>query len=453
MAYPESYQFTMPAPITTEQDAGTTGPQFREATPTQDPTKYTIPYPSDTPAYAILDNIKSPQPAAFPYVNNAAEPVITLADALGPTVAGAVIAGITQAQQIVFHSLGDTGDTRGPKTEENCADKMVADFSETDPKDVPAFMYHLGDVVYSFGQAAYYFDQFYDMYRNYPAPIFAVPGNHDGLVSPLTTGTSLDAFFNNFCAYGSFHTTPEAGELSRTAQIQPGVYFTLEAPFVRILGLYSNCLEDPGVISTQGGTYANLTDVQLTYLETALARAAADWNSGAFTGATIIAVHHPPYVALNPATSGSGQHNGSPIMLAEIDNACTQANFWPHAIFSGHAHNYQRFTRHQASRQTPCIVCGNGGHGTTRLTGKASPALRTPALQQGYSTSGSTVIFENYDDLDYGYLRVIVDAKQLRIEYHPTSDSTDSKTPDDSVTVDLATRQIINYVPVDTPIG
>jgi hypothetical protein len=43
--------------------------------------------------------------------------------------------------------------------------------------------------------------------------------------------------------------TPEAGGLSRTAQIQPGVFFTFEAPFVRILILYSNTLEDPGVIA------------------------------------------------------------------------------------------------------------------------------------------------------------------------------------------------------------
>ena len=37
--------------------------------------------------------------------------------------------------------------------------------------------------------------------------------------------------------------------------IQPGVYFTLEAPYVRILGIYSNILENPGVISstTVGG--------------------------------------------------------------------------------------------------------------------------------------------------------------------------------------------------------
>ena len=448
-----TYEFVMPDPISNEAPKPADSPQFREPAPTADPKRHTVPHASDQAAYAVLDRVKNPDPKAFPYVSNADEPVLKLEDALGSAGAD-VIEGIQKAQQIVFHALGDTGAAVGPRSQEYCADKMVSDFNEADPKDVPAFMYHLGDVVYSFGEAAYYYDQFYDIYRNYPAPIFAIAGNHDGMVSPLTTGVSLDAFFNNFCAYGEpFHRTPEAGGLSRTAQIQPGVYFTLEAPFVRISGLYSNSLEDPGVISSEGGTHTHLTDVQLTFLKAALTRAKADWDAQTFTGATIIAVHHPPYVALHPDEAGAGKHNGSPIMLQEIDAACVAADFWPHAILSGHAHNYQRFTRHQDERETPFIIDGNGGHAKARLTPKDAPALRTPAKQAEYSVNGTTVIFENYDDLDYGYLRVIVDTKQLRIEYHPASDSTGSKTPDDSVTVDLATRKLIHYVPADTPIG
>jgi hypothetical protein len=169
-----------------------------------------------------------------------------------------------------------------------------SDYSETDPRSVPSFLYHLGDVVYRFGEAEYYYDQFYDPFRDYPAPIFAVPGNHDGMVAPNTSAESLAAFLQNFCASGQPpHRTPESGGLVRTAQVQPGVYFTLEAPFVRILGLYSNCFEDPGVISDQEGTYPSLTGAQLTYLETALQRVKKE----KFSGALIIAVHHPPYVA------------------------------------------------------------------------------------------------------------------------------------------------------------
>jgi hypothetical protein len=54
-------------------------------------------------------------------------------------------------------------------------------------------------------------------------------------------------------------------------------------------------------------------------------------------------------------------------------------------------------------------------------------------------------MLENYDDQDYGYLRVVATAKQLRIEYHPASDGENAKTPDDFVTVDLSTRKLVHF--------
>jgi hypothetical protein len=109
-------------------------------------------------------------------------------------------------------------------------------------------------------------------------------------------------------------------------------------------------------------------------------------------------------------------------MNAEIDKACQTAGVWPHAVLSGHAHDYQRFTRRVGNRETPYIVAGNGGHAHKQLTNKGMLALRTPADQPSLSNGQDTVVFENYDDQDFGYLRIIVDAKQLRIEYHPASD-------------------------------
>jgi hypothetical protein len=38
-----------------------------------------------------------------------------------------------------------------------------------------------------------------------------------------------------------------------------------------------------------------------------------------------------------------------------------------------------------------------------------------------------------------------ITATQLRIEYHPASDGPDAKTPDDFVTVDLVTRQLVHF--------
>src|SRR5277367_5111845 len=85
--------------------------------------------------------------------------------------------------------------------------------------------------------------------------------------------------------------SPDSGGLDRTTMIQPGVYFTLEAPFVRILGLYSNLLEDPGVISGESGNNTILDNRQIAFLTAALTRVKTE----GFTGAIIIAVHHPPF--------------------------------------------------------------------------------------------------------------------------------------------------------------
>lgn len=49
---------------------------------------------------------------------------------------------------------------------------------------------------------------------------------------------TLSAFLTNFCA-ASAGPSPDAGVLVRDVMTQPGVYFTLDAPFISIIGLYS----------------------------------------------------------------------------------------------------------------------------------------------------------------------------------------------------------------------
>jgi hypothetical protein len=356
------------------------------------------------------------------------EPTLTLEQVFGPSGASA-IKTITAAGQMVFHAVGDTGNTRGPETQNEVADKMLSDFDEQQPRDKPMFFLHLGDVIYNFGESKYYYDQFYDPYRAYPAPIVALAGNHDGMVAPDTDAVTLAAFLENFCAT-DFHTTAEAGGLNRTAQIQPGVFYTFEAPFVRFFVLYSNTLEDPGVISSEDGTWPTLNDSQLDYLKAALQRA-KDEN---FAGALILAHHHPAYTA-------GAKHGWSIKLTQEVDAICEAVGLWPHAVLSAHAHNYQRFTRVHAKMQIPYIIAGNGGHGLAKLVRKGQPPLRVPVdLDTG--TGGDQVTFESYDDQGYGYLRIVVNAVQLRIEYHPASDGDTAKTPDDMVIIDLASRQI-----------
>ena len=152
----------------------------------------------------------------FPAPRGLPEPKVTLAAVLG-SGGDAAVQKITQSGQLVFHSTGDTGNTRGPESQNLVADKLVADFCDEHPKERPSFFSILGGVIYSFGEPQYYYDQFYEPYRDYPAPILALAGNHDGMVAPGTNATTLAAFMENFCA-NEFEVTPEAGGLSRTAQ-------------------------------------------------------------------------------------------------------------------------------------------------------------------------------------------------------------------------------------------
>src|SRR5207249_156158 len=80
---------------------------------------------------------------------------------------------IKAAKKIVFHAAGDTGPSRSARFHEAVVERMEADFQQ--PPAAPAFFYHLGDVVYNFGEPEYYYSQFYEPHRNYPAPIFAIP--------------------------------------------------------------------------------------------------------------------------------------------------------------------------------------------------------------------------------------------------------------------------------------
>lgn len=207
-------------------------PVFAQPQPTDDPKKFEVKHPSDGAAYKQIDQLNREHklaPLPFPPPRDLPEPELTLAAVVGDNEA-ALQRRMAANGQIVFHATGDTGSTRGPESQNLVADKMVNDFTDED-KEKPSFLFHLGDVIYSFGEGQYYYDQFYEPYRDYPAPIVAIAGNHDGMVAPGTSATTLAAFLENFCAR-AFEVAPEAGGLSRTAQIQPGVFFTFEAPFV-----------------------------------------------------------------------------------------------------------------------------------------------------------------------------------------------------------------------------
>jgi hypothetical protein len=396
------------------------GRYFGEPTPKPGELQF-VDQKSDSKYYRLVDPSllqKIPAPSISP-------PRLSLQDIVGSDAT----AKIQSSGQIVFHSVGDTGVTMGagPGNEAAVTDKMAGDFEGEAPQDVPAFLYHLGDVIYNFGEDEYYYDQFYEPFRNYQAPIVGIPGNHDGVIYSGDPESSLAAFLQHFCSPTPVH-APQAGGLVRTTMTQPGVYFTFDAPFVTLIGLYSNVLEDPGVISSEGGKNPSVDDQQLDFLESELKRL----GDSAYSGAVIVSVHHPPY------TVGAG-HGSSPRMLQDIETAISNAgNFWPHAIISGHAHNYERYTRTVGSTQVPFIIAGSGGHAATKIrSGPGNTVIRTPMQV----INGVTL--ERYFG-DYGYLRVIVTKDILTFEFHDVSAGLASKSPSDICSLDLKTRTLVS---------
>ena len=74
---------------------------------------------------------------------------------------------------------------------------------------------------------------------------------------------------------------------------------------------------------------------------------------------------------------------------------------------------------------------------------------------QGFAQAerGDTVTLDNYDFKSFGYLPVVVDTQQLRIEFRPEGDGVTTKTPDDFVTVSLADGTLVHYTAPSIPLN
>ncbi|WP_165073126.1 metallophosphoesterase family protein [Paludisphaera rhizosphaerae] len=308
-----------------------------------------------------------------------------MADAIGTTKTDA----ITRSGRLVFHMVGDTGGVKDPVPQTIVASKLEAQLQGDAASQTPTFFYHLGDVVYFNGEAGQYFSQFYHPYEFYDAPILAIPGNHDGFALDETREPSLAAFMRNFCSPSPV-ITPDNQDTVRHAMTQPNCYFTLEAPFLTLIGLYSNVPE--------GG---EIHKDQIDWFVDELKAAPTD-------KALIVAVHHPVF-------SFDAFHSGSEKMRQILDDAFAASGRHADAVFTGHVHNYQRFTRRVAGRDVPYIVAGAGGYHNLHRMQKASDG---GSLQVPLVVPEEHLTLEDYFDDRFGFLKVMVDAQNLSAEYY-----------------------------------
>jgi hypothetical protein len=305
---------------------------------------------------------------------------------LSQLMSAADIAAVKKAGVLVCHSVGDTGDHRG-RQQDFVAAMMIADAQKSGVDEKPAFLYHLGDVVYFAGDVGMYGDNFYETYQDYPAFIVSIPGNHDcqpddpqdGPVDPKKV--PLDGWVQNFMSKDPAQPGSLKTASARTQMNLPNVFWTFTTPFATLVGLFSNVGEVEGEIHQD----------QIDWFTGELA--AADPNL-----ALIVSVHHPPF-------SGDDTHPGSSAVYNVLFDSFQKTGRYPHLILSGHVHNYQRFTyavQHGKQKmQIPCVVAGAGGYTNLGKLHKIKGVFpKAPLPLPGGLT------LEQYDQDDYGFLRL-----------------------------------------------
>lgn len=317
---------------------------------------------------------------------------------------------IAEAKKLVFHVVGDTGGINGNGAQVNVADHMARQVHETAPPDQPSFLYHLGDVVYYRGQDEAYHDQFYHPYQDYPAPIFAIPGNHDGdTEAPEET---LAAFTKHFCSAEAGHAA-EAGHSDRPTMIQPNCYWRLDTPLASIIGCYSNVSGE--LDNTDRGE-----TTQRDWLVDQLRAAPAD-------RCLIVSVHHPIY--------SFGKHGGTARVREALEFAIDSSGRVPDVVLTGHDHCYQRFTRKRDGRRIPVLVVGAGGFAGYDALTKVHADLEPPP----------GVKLVAHEDEHPGFLRITVEAKRLVGEYFTVPKAGKEEDPEklrDRFSLDLESHKL-----------
>jgi hypothetical protein len=278
---------------------------------------------------------------------------------------------------MVFHVLGDSGGVVDGEYQGHVADKMVTDLNAEDPTS-PQFCYHVGDVVYFTGMHDDYYPQFYEPYAAYTAPIFAIPGNHDGEVDDPTVQTSLDGWVAYF-----MQTHPDVDPISKDAPrvglSLPNVYWTFDTPYATFIGMYTNVPE--------GGS---IDSVQQQWVTSEFAAAPMD-------KALILSMHHPIY-------SFDVFHSGSSKMADVLENAIRDTGRVPNLVMSGHVHDYQRIEMAiSPDGPTPFIVNGFGGYHNLHK-------LHSPV---GTAAPDTGAVLQYGQDKAWGYLTLTIDANTI----------------------------------------
>ncbi len=343
-----------------------------------------------------------------------------------------------------FHVVGCTGCFDDHAPQQSVARALAAQVRE--PGAVGSgdamicrvsFLYQLGDVVYKDDnkldedrddQREMYNTQFYQPYHDYGRRIFAIAGNHDGKRTQDKRTSAIEHFQRNFCATRGGR-SPDNQTDQRAAMRQPYPYWRLSTPYAYILGLYSNIanggiLDDPSQPEQQP-QYRWLV-AQLADMKRCNARRKQ-------RKAILLAVHYPPFSGASnfdqrgEPTLGPTNATSARPLAAVLRQAFDESGQRPNAVFSAHAHLFQRLTyRHADGWEIPYVIAGSGGHGPVESLWERCDKTKAPRKKPPFAAMApiglklpahDTARVVAYNDSSFGFMRVTVGANTLLGEF------------------------------------
>lgn len=328
-----------------------------------------------------------------------------------------------------------------------------------------SFLYHLGDIVYKDDdktdqagddQRAMYNAQFYHPYASYPRGIFAIAGNHDGKVAADSATSAIHHFLANFCAHAA-KPAPDNATDRRAAMTQPYPYWRLTTPLAYIIGIYTNIangglLDDPAHPDARP-QYAWLV-AQLRDARRRNTRASERHRP---TKAILLALHYPPYSGAtnftqrgDPTLGPSNATHAQPLATV-LRDAFAESEQRPDAVYSAHAHLYQRLTyRYADGWEIPYLIVGSSGHGPVESLWKACDKTEGAAQQVPFDAvlprgdalpSGDRVRVIVFDDQSFGFARVTLAGGTLTGDFFAASPGPLALA--DRFTLNLATHRLV----------
>jgi hypothetical protein len=370
-----------------------------------------------------------------------------------------------------FHLTGCTGHFGNDAPGQAVADAMAAQAKDarigggSEAAKKAAFFFHLGDIIYKDedkknpereDMQKLFNEQFYETYKGYPREVFAIPGNHDGKIKDDQGKSAIDHFMENFCTSDRDLSSDDQNSSPRKTMIQPYPYWVFRTPLAYFVCLYANDinggqLDDPESDATP----------QFNWLvDTLKMIRKEDGGRPVF-----LAIHYPPFSGGsnfpergNP-NLGPTPHTRVLKPLAKIlQEAFEASKLYPDAVFSAHAHHYQRLTYFCADgRQIPYLIVGSGGHAPAealaeRCDGSFGAPPQLPILSvapPGFDfPEGESAQMVQCNDKEHGFMRITLDLKHRTLigeyfaAYNAASGSTGVPALRDSFALDLSKHRV-----------